>query len=218
MAVRFAVLALLAERPLHGYAVHALFQDRLGDFLELNYGQVYQVLTALERQGLVLAGEVRIGRRPWRKVYELTPGGRDALARWLREHRGRRRPFRDDFYIRLHFAASACPDEVDAMIADQLARARSELHAARDRRQAFRVAERGPELARALFAEAATMHAEASVRALEAAREASGRLRAERCETEPALATGAEIAGEGERVGAFGAGAARRRGARRSAR
>ena len=171
MAIRFAILGLLAEGPLHGYAVHALFEERLGDFWELNYGQVYQVLTALERQGFVRASESRIGRRPLRKVYAITAAGRDALVRWLREARVRSRPFRDDFYIRLYFAAATCPDQVERLVNDQLVAVRADALALEARRRALPPPGARGDLVRRLFVEAAILHAGAAARALEAGRD-----------------------------------------------
>ncbi|HZR80168.1 MAG TPA: PadR family transcriptional regulator [Candidatus Binatia bacterium] len=172
MAIRFAVLALLAEAPLHGYAVHALCEERLGDFFDLSYGQVYQVLTALERQGLVLATRARVGRRPWRKVYDATPSGREVLERWLRGHRVRPRAFRDDFYLRLYFAAASRPRDIGRIVSEQIARAESDVLALRTRLEAVRGAARAPDAVRRSFLEAAVLHAEATVRALERTREA----------------------------------------------
>ena len=51
MSIKHAVLGLLAETPRHGYAVRTAFEECLGDFWELNYGQIYQVLAALEAGG-----------------------------------------------------------------------------------------------------------------------------------------------------------------------
>ena len=176
MAIRFAVLALLAEGPLHGYAVHALFEELLGDFCDLNYGRVYQVLTALERQGLVRASESRVGRRPFRKVYAITASGREMLDRWLCDTRVHSRPFRDDFYVRLFLAARLCPEHVGRLVTEQLAAVRAEEAALRLRRAALPPAGGGDDLVRRLFVEAAILRTEATAKALEASQVA---LRAE---------------------------------------
>src|SRR6266404_9797793 len=84
MSIKYAILGLLAERPSHGYAVHASFEARLSDFWELNYGQVYQVLGLLEREGLIAGEDDRVGKRPPKKVYSVTSRGRIALRNWLR--------------------------------------------------------------------------------------------------------------------------------------
>jgi DNA-binding PadR family transcriptional regulator len=176
MTIRFAVLGLLAEAPLHGYAVHALLEKRLGDFLDLHYGQIYQVLRVLERQGLVLASEARVGRRPLRKVYAITKAGREALSRWLRGEGARRRPLRDELYVRLYLSALRQPDQVGRLVANELAAARAEREELASRRTRLASAASPEELVRLLLVEAALFHAEATTRALEATREAIARL------------------------------------------
>jgi DNA-binding PadR family transcriptional regulator len=46
-------------------------------------GQIYQTLGRLERGGLVRSATVTQGSRPDKRVYELTPAGREELQRWV---------------------------------------------------------------------------------------------------------------------------------------
>jgi DNA-binding PadR family transcriptional regulator len=81
-----AVLATLSERPMHPYQISTLLkQRRKHDSIRLNYGSLYSVVEALQREGLIEPHEtVREGRRPERTVYALTPAGEAELFRWLR--------------------------------------------------------------------------------------------------------------------------------------
>jgi DNA-binding PadR family transcriptional regulator len=83
MSIRLAILGLLSERPLHGYELHAAYQDELVPHARLNIGQVYTTLERLERDGLVSHDLVAQAERPDKKVYDLTEQGRDELQRWL---------------------------------------------------------------------------------------------------------------------------------------
>jgi DNA-binding PadR family transcriptional regulator len=169
VSIKYAILGLLREQTSHGYAVRAAFEERLGDVWELNYGQVYQVLTALEQEGLILASDERVGKRPPRRVYSISPKGRDALRKWLLQPSLRRRPYRDDFYLRLLFAAEWEPDLVRGMIEDEGRRCREQLAALTD--QAGLAEGDGTEATvRWLFTKAASLHAEADVKALELCR------------------------------------------------
>jgi DNA-binding PadR family transcriptional regulator len=82
-----AVMATLAERPLHPYQISSLLKQRVKhESIRLNYGSLYSVVDALEREGLIVPHETeREGRRPERTVYELTPAGHTELDSWLRE-------------------------------------------------------------------------------------------------------------------------------------
>ena len=165
MSIKYAVLGLIAEEPRHGYAVRAAFEHRLGDFWELNYGQVYQVLTTLEQEGFICGSHQQVGRRPPRTVYAITAKGRDALRAWLARPLSAK-PFRDDFYVRLLFlnedSGVSVPDLLRARL-DACERRLAELLDQRDVQDRKNSETR----ARWLFAQAAVMHAEVDLRAAE---------------------------------------------------
>ncbi|MBO0794308.1 MAG: helix-turn-helix transcriptional regulator, partial [Ktedonobacteraceae bacterium] len=49
-----AVLSLLAERPMHPYEVSAVMRQReLSTVIKLNYGSLYSVFEALQREGWI---------------------------------------------------------------------------------------------------------------------------------------------------------------------
>src|SRR5947209_14261274 len=73
------VLAVLAEGPLHGYAVIEALRRRSEGAFELAEGTLYPVLHRLEAEGLLASSWTTVqGRR--RRVYRLTRQGRAALA------------------------------------------------------------------------------------------------------------------------------------------
>ncbi len=69
--VRTALLALLAEQPMHGYQMIRELAERSGGVWRPSPGSVYPVLQMLEDEGLV-RGEETEGKR----VYRLTDAGR----------------------------------------------------------------------------------------------------------------------------------------------
>jgi PadR family transcriptional regulator, regulatory protein PadR len=80
------ILAVLAEGPLHGYAVIEELKARSGGELDLPEGTVYPALHRLERRGLLRSAWTRAeGRR--RRIYRLTAGGRRELASKAQEWR-----------------------------------------------------------------------------------------------------------------------------------
>jgi DNA-binding PadR family transcriptional regulator len=83
--VRAAVLALLAERPMHGYEMIQELEERTGGVWRPSPGAVYPALQLLEDQGLVRADTDGEKRR-----YELTDAGREELAK-----AGDRKPWDD---------------------------------------------------------------------------------------------------------------------------
>lgn len=69
--VRAAVLALLAEQPMHGYQIIREIDERSGGTWKLSPGSVYPTLQLLADEGLISAEESN-----GRKVYSLTDEGR----------------------------------------------------------------------------------------------------------------------------------------------
>ena len=73
--VRPAVLALLAEEPMHGYQLMQEIRRRTNERWRPSPGSVYPILQQLEDEGLVHTAETG-GRR----VAELTDAGREHVA------------------------------------------------------------------------------------------------------------------------------------------
>lgn len=73
------ILAVLADGPLHGYAIIEKLKRRSEGALELPEGTVYPALHRLEAAGL-LCSEWSEGEGRRRRVYELTRGGRRELG------------------------------------------------------------------------------------------------------------------------------------------
>jgi DNA-binding PadR family transcriptional regulator len=82
-----AVLALLAEKPMHPYEMSSTLRERAKEqSIKLNYGSLYSVVESLVRHQLIEVQEtVREGRRPERTIYAITDPGRIELIDWLSE-------------------------------------------------------------------------------------------------------------------------------------
>jgi DNA-binding PadR family transcriptional regulator len=81
------VLGLLAEEPLHPYAIRTRVSERAHDRLPgVQPASLYDVVRRLEDAGLVRPGEPgRAGHRPERVPYTITGAGREALVGWVAE-------------------------------------------------------------------------------------------------------------------------------------
>lgn len=109
-----AVLACLAERPMHPYEIATTLRTRKKDAsVKLNYGSLYTVVESLLRHGLIIPQETeREGRRPERTVYRTTPSGDTELHEWVAALL--RAPVNEytQFAAGLSFMVSLPPDEV----------------------------------------------------------------------------------------------------------
>lgn len=81
MALRYALLGLLARKPASGYELAKEFEDRLQEFAwNARHSQIYPELARLAKDGLVEAAEE--GARG-RRTYAITDAGRQDLRDWM---------------------------------------------------------------------------------------------------------------------------------------
>lgn len=75
------VLALLTEKACHPYEMQMLIRQRRKDYAAGSARTLYRAVARLERDGLIeAAGTSRVGNRPERTVYQITPRGREHFA------------------------------------------------------------------------------------------------------------------------------------------
>jgi molybdate-binding protein/DNA-binding PadR family transcriptional regulator len=162
MVASLALLGLLLEEPLHGYAMRRAIETDFAPFWRIEWARLYRSLARLEGQGFVRAKEQASRDGPQRKVYHLTRAGRLAFLRWLNEASGDP----DETWVKARLAISAGLD-IDRMLS---ARER-ELRTVRDRwRGELEQARASADAGRVLIAEAAARQAEASLAPLDLAR------------------------------------------------
>lgn len=79
-----AILAFLADGPLHGYAlVERLATSPLMNGTKPDRAGVYRTLAAMETQGTVAHALVDSKIGPSKRLYELTKYGRGCLKKWI---------------------------------------------------------------------------------------------------------------------------------------
>src|SRR5438046_2728057 len=117
VSLKYGVLGLLAEEPLHGYEVKNRFEAMLGGTWEVNIGQIYTTLQRLERDGLVRPVGARGDRG--KLAYELSPDGHKALDQWLAEPDSGPQQLHEDIYVKLLLATRIANGDLKGMLARQ---------------------------------------------------------------------------------------------------
>ena len=81
------VLALLRERPMHGYEMFQTLIQRHADcIVKVRPGSLYHVVDRLTDEKLIRrSATARDGKRPERAIYEITDAGAEALAERVRQ-------------------------------------------------------------------------------------------------------------------------------------
>jgi DNA-binding PadR family transcriptional regulator len=120
MSVKHALLGILAQSPRHGYDLKRAFDDKLGEFWSLNFGQIYTTLERLESEGLVEYDTVSQNDKPEKKVYRITTSGIEEFNEWrTRAIKAEPRALRDELFLKLLFMETSETDTVLAMIQTQ---------------------------------------------------------------------------------------------------
>jgi DNA-binding PadR family transcriptional regulator len=112
-AGEWAVLALLAESPTHGFAVARAMapEGEVGRIWSVRRPLVYRAVETLTGLGFVRpARTVSSPTGPQRTVLEVTPVGRRALMRWLREPVAHVRDARSMLLLKLLFLTRSAAD------------------------------------------------------------------------------------------------------------
>ncbi len=158
MAVREGLLALLEERPSHGYQLKTSFEAAMGGVWPLNVGQVYQTLERLERDGLVRSDD-----RDGLRSYALTLHGAAALGTWWDAEPADEPAPRDELMLKVLLATAAGHDHALDVITRQRDAVMTRLQGRR--RGTSRPVE--GDLAAAMVTDALVVRAEADLRWLD---------------------------------------------------
>jgi DNA-binding PadR family transcriptional regulator len=165
MSVKYAMLGILAEKNLHGYELKSSFDEKVGEFWSLNYGQIYSTLDRLEKEDLVTHDLQAQERRPDRKIYRITGKGRTELEEWLSTPVHKVRALRDEFFIKLVFMDRKDPGPILDLIEKQKAHYLKQMNRLTNRKVSLK---KRPEHADSLTAEllmdAGLFHAEADIK------------------------------------------------------
>lgn len=115
MSVKHSLLALLYERPRHGYELKIGFDELVEDLWALNTGQVYTTLDRLERDELITSpGHDKKDR----KLYSITEAGKGELWIWMRKP-VERSLLKNEFYFKYLCADHIHYEEKQEMIQAQ---------------------------------------------------------------------------------------------------
>jgi DNA-binding PadR family transcriptional regulator len=170
MPLHHAVLALLADKPAHGYELKSSFEQAVGDqWGGLNIGHLYQIIDRLGRDGLIESERQPQPVKPDRVVHHLTAAGRAELEHWLAEPVARTRGYRDDFFLKLMAAAHSGDP---ATLADVLRRQRAYLLG--ELRSLAAARAQAPSAVVSLLITAAELHIRADLGVVDAAEQTLG--------------------------------------------
>jgi DNA-binding PadR family transcriptional regulator len=120
MTLEHAILGFLEREPMTGYDLKTrCFDAAAGHVWTADQAQVYRTLDRLSERGLVRSRVFPQRGKPDRRVFRITPKGREALLSWLRQPQAAA-AVRDPLLVRVFMAS----DLTDTEITDLLSQAR----------------------------------------------------------------------------------------------
>jgi DNA-binding PadR family transcriptional regulator len=121
LAGEYAVLGLLAIRPMYGYEMARYFdRDDLIAVCPIEQSLLYTYLRNIEGRGLVSWAEERVGNRPPRKRFELTAEGALLIDGWLRRPVQRMREIRLELLVKLYILGQVDAPAERALLREQV--------------------------------------------------------------------------------------------------
>jgi DNA-binding PadR family transcriptional regulator len=164
MSVKNTLLALLFQRPMHGYELGRQLPLVLNAEWDVKPGQIASTLARLKDANLVAYDVESADAAPDRKVYSLTPAGIEELTVWYLTPEVRDYRLGDSFYIKLVLSLISSPVDTEQVLISQRRELYHQLHSVTElRRQADPVSQ----LPWLLLLDSAVMHLEADLRWIE---------------------------------------------------
>ncbi|MDH4127100.1 MAG: PadR family transcriptional regulator [Gammaproteobacteria bacterium] len=120
MDVKTVCLGMLTDGDASGYDLKKHFESSFGHFFAAGYGSIYPALASLAADGLVSCECIPQDGKPDRKVYSITPAGRDVLLAELDKPNPSHK-IRSEFLATICFAHLMSADQVATVLRNRIA-------------------------------------------------------------------------------------------------
>lgn len=110
--MKHGLLGLLNYEDMTGYDLTQIYKRSLFFMWKAQMSQIYRELTTMEKKGWLSSSLVPQIGSPNKKVYAITPAGRDELLRWLNESEESdyALPYQYGFLVKIFFSGETDPE------------------------------------------------------------------------------------------------------------
>jgi DNA-binding PadR family transcriptional regulator len=164
MSVKHTLLALLYQRPMHGYELGKQLNSAVNAEWDVKPGQIASTLARLKDANLVDYEVEETDDAPDRKVYFITEAGQQELENWYLSAEVRDYRLGDAFYLKLVLSLTGGPVSPEQVLIAQRRELYRQLHQVTE---LLHEADAQTQLPWVLLLESATMHLEADLRWIE---------------------------------------------------
>ena len=114
-------LALVYHEPLHAYAINTIIKEMgLEYWAYISPASIYNTLSRLEKIGCVDVTTERVGKMPERKVYQITPKGKERLLDEIKEALLSSGLGDNPFYLAVMFAYGITSNEAISILHERI--------------------------------------------------------------------------------------------------
>jgi len=110
--IKFILLGFLNYQPMTGYDLKQTIDESTAHFWHAHHSQIYTTLRQMDQEGLVTSVQVPGEGLPDRRIYTITPAGKQALQTWLNQTQTEVSPIKEELLVRLFFSAQRDPQQV----------------------------------------------------------------------------------------------------------
>jgi len=114
MSAKHALLGLLLDRSAYPYQLASRLQERLGPAWDVNSGQLYQTVKAMEKEGLIERVHDASAERDDRHVFSITEAGVSEFERFFEQSPEPVRLYRRPLLVKITFAG---PEHLEQALA-----------------------------------------------------------------------------------------------------
>lgn len=118
--LKFAILGFLGYTPMTGYEIKQRMDRSTTHFWHAKLSQIYTTLKSLEQEGCVSSVIKEQSDRPDKRVFSITPEGRNQLFEWLKKPYTECSPKKEELVLRMFFSAQMDPGVVLTQLKIQL--------------------------------------------------------------------------------------------------
>jgi DNA-binding PadR family transcriptional regulator len=115
MDVKTVCLGMLSSGEASGYDLKKNFESSFAHFFAAGFGSIYPALASLSENGLVSCEEIPQDGKPDRKVYRITPAGRQHLLEQL-DNPAPTHKIRSEFLATMAFAHLMTPQQIETVL------------------------------------------------------------------------------------------------------
>ncbi len=120
MSLEFTLLGFLSYGSKTGYQLKKILDESTQFFWHAELSQIYPALKRLEQNDRVISEIFPQDGKPDKKIYSITPKGRDELIAWLSDPVDQPPEIKNQVLLKLFFAGILGKDEVCAQLRCQL--------------------------------------------------------------------------------------------------